>query len=495
MPKLGGFDYKIYGRVLKRAAMTAMAASLAACSTTTPAPTTQQFPAPVTQRAPIPAPAPVTPAGPSQAELERDVARQAQEQLREDERAQARAQRRAERRAEEQRIEQEAARREAAREQNDAYFNNRGGLTPPHMTGRDTKRLALLLPFSARSSRLQAEAASMLRAAELAVFERSEADVLLIALDTKGTKDGARSATQSALESGADIILGPIIANNVKAAARAASRSDTPLLAFSNDQSVAGNGTYLLSFPPEAEVRRIVEYAASTGTTRFAVMGPDSAYGRRVGGAYEQAVREFGGEITASESYKGNDISVMQEPAQRLAAYHAQGEKLAKENGGITPLSYEAILLPEGGNALRSLAPLFPYYEVDPADVQFMGTGRWNNADTAREPALNRGIFAGPDKDAQQPFLDSYDRTYGEDPSNLATLAYDAVTLGAFIADGDPRTRRARAEDPSGFYGVDGLVSFGPDGRPNRGLAVYKINYGQFSVLDPAPRAISNSGS
>jgi len=34
------------------------------------------------------------------------------------------------------------------------YFNNRDGLTPPHMTGRDIKRLALLLPFSAKSSRL-----------------------------------------------------------------------------------------------------------------------------------------------------------------------------------------------------------------------------------------------------------------------------------------------------------------------------------------------------
>ena len=448
-------------------------------------------PGPVAQRAPVPTQTPSTPAGPSQAELEQEIAQQAREQIRKDARAQARA----ERRAEQQRIEQEEAQREAARAQTGAYFNNRGGLTPPHMAGRDTKRLALLLPFSARSSRLKAEAASMLRAAELAVFERQDADVLLIALDTQGTKDGARSATKSALDSGADIILGPIIANNVKAAASTAARSGTPLLAFSNDQSVAGNGTYLLSFPPEAEVRRIVEYVASTGTTRFAVMGPDSAYGRRVGSAYEQAVRAVGGEITARESYKGNDISVMQDPAQRLAAYHAEGEKIAKENGGLTPLSYEAILLPEGGNALRSLAPLFPYYEVDPADVQFMGTGRWNNADTAREPALNRGIFAGPDKDAQQPFLDSYDRTYGEDPTNLASLAYDAVTLGAFIADGDPRSRRARAEDPTGFYGVDGLVSFGPDGRPNRGLAVYKINYGQFSVVDPAPRVISNSGS
>ena len=70
------------------------------------------------------------------------------------------------------------------------YYNNRDGLTPPHMAGRDIKRMALLLPFSAKSSRLREEADSMLKATELAVFNRDDSDVLLIALDTRGTSDG-----------------------------------------------------------------------------------------------------------------------------------------------------------------------------------------------------------------------------------------------------------------------------------------------------------------
>ena len=374
------------------------------------------------------------------------------------------------------------------------YFNNRDGLTPPHMAGRDIKRMAILLPFSAKSSRLREEADSMLKAAELAVFNRDESDVLLMALDTRGTSDGARSATRSAIKSGADVILGPILANSVKASAREASRSGTPLIAFSTDQTVAGNGTYLLSFPPEAEVKRIVDYVATTGATRYAYIGPQSEYGRRVKGQFDGAVAGNGGEITASEIYDGKDISVMQEPAKRLAEYHRQGEIAAKEaakvNSEIPPMAYEALLLPEGGTALRSLAPLFPYYDVDPAKVQFLGTGLWKNDETVREPALNGGIFAAADQDAKQPFLDNYDRTYGDDASRLASLAYDAVAVGAYVADGDPRGRRYRAEDPSGFYGVDGLVRFNPDGTPDRGLAVYQIKNGRFVIIDPAPKTV-----
>lgn len=374
--------------------------------------------------------------------------------------------------------------------QDGEYFNNRQGLTLPHMEGRDIKRLALLLPFSTSSSRLSQEAQSMYRAAELAVFERETPDVLLIALDTKGTAEGARSATRAAINSGADVILGPIIADNVRAASREARRSNIPLVAFSNDQRVAGDGTYLMSFPPEAEVERIVDFVASTGTTRFAYLGPNGGYGDRVRSAYNRRVSEIGGTVTAAESYTGNDISVMQAPAQKLAAFHAEGEALARRSNGTTPMSFEAILLPEGGTALRSLAPLLPYYEVDPSDVQFMGTSRWADPDTVREPALSQGIFAGPDKEARQGFLDAYDRTYGETASDLASLAYDAVMMGAFVADGDPKQRYARAESPEGFYGVDGLVRFDADGQPERGLAVYQIRNGRFIVIDPAPRTV-----
>jgi outer membrane PBP1 activator LpoA protein len=226
------------------------------------------------------------------------------------------------------------------------------------MKGRNIKRLALLLPFSSKSERLRTEAASMLKAAELAVFGRDEADILLIALDTGGTEQGSASATKAAVTSGADVILGPVLARSVQAASREAQSTNTPVIAFSTDQSVAGNGTYLLSFPPEAEVKRIVEYAATTGAKNFAFLGPQSAYGQRVRAEYGRNVTAVGGQITASESYKGNDIGVMQAPAQKMAKYYKDHERRTLGQGRR---AFEAIMLPEGGTPLRSLAPLLPY--------------------------------------------------------------------------------------------------------------------------------------
>jgi len=145
-------------------------------------------------------------------------------------------------------------------------------------------------------------------------------------------------------------------------------------------------------------------------------------------------------------------------------------------------------MLPEGGTALRSLAPLLPFYDVDPADVQFLGTGLWHREDTVREPALNRGIFAGPDQNARQRFLDEYTQKFGDEASRLSSLAYDAVTIGAYAADGKPAGRHPRLQGGTGFYGVDGLIRFNNNGTPDRGLAVYQIQNGKFVIIDPAPR-------
>lgn len=362
---------------------------------------------------------------------------------------------------------------------------SRDGVTPPHMAGRNIKRLALLLPFSAKSSRLRAEAQSMLQAAEMAVFDNPDNDVLLIALDSQGTSGGAKTAARAANEAGADVILGPILADSVRAAGREARKENTPVIAFSTDQTIAGGGVYLLSFPPEAEVRRVVEYAASEGASRFAYLGPDNEYGRRALSEYRNSVARTGGAITAQESYKGNDISVMQAPATKLANLYVETERASGGNGN---LAFEAVLMPEGGTALRSLAPLLPYNRVNPEIVQFMGTGLWHREDTVREPALDGGIFAGPDQDTRRQFTDSFDRAYGSEPTTLASLAYDAVLVGGVIADGDPRGRRARAEDPQGFYGADGLIRFNPDGTPDRGMAIYRIEDGRFVIIDPAPK-------
>jgi len=369
------------------------------------------------------------------------------------------------------------------------------GLSPAFMAGKNIRRVAILLPFSAKSSVLRTEAVSMLQAAEMSVFDKDEDNILLIALDSKGTSQGAAQAAQSAIAQGADVIIGPILASSVEAAGEVARHYGVPIIGFSTDTSVAGDGVYLLSFPPEAEVARITKFAAEAGATKFAFLGPVSTYGKRVLSAYTHEVRLLDGVMAGVETYAGKDITVMQEPAARLAGMFPSPQETARNPEYDDP--YHVVLLPEGGTALRSLAPLLTFYNENTRHVQILGTGLWNRGEAAKEPALAGGIFAGPDMDGKNIFNTNYDAIYGEEPSRLASLAYDGLSIAAFVAEGvadsviDDETdeRTERLIDPAGFFGVDGLVRFTAYGTPERGLAVYQIKGGRFVVIDPAPKS------
>jgi ABC-type branched-subunit amino acid transport system substrate-binding protein len=367
------------------------------------------------------------------------------------------------------------------------------GVVPRHLEDRDLTRAALLLPFSHANSAARSEAANLLHAAELALFEHGPETLVLIPKDTGGTAEGAREAAQAAIDDGADIILGPLFGTAAAAAGEIASRYDVPVLAFSTDTSIAGNGVYLLSLPPEQEVARIVEYVSLLGVERFAFIGPGGTYGSTVRDALQDSAEQNGAYLAAEETYVGG-VEAMTSAARRLAELgftSLEAEEAmqfrSREWQPSPDAPFQAVLLPEGGTRLRTLGPLLPYHEIDPLIIRFLGTGLWNDDETRREPVLHGGWFAGPDDEAHAAFVEQYEAAFGDAPSRIASHAYDAVLLAIFLS-GEGDFSREALEDPEGFYGADGLFRFRADGRIERGLAVYEVRRDEFRVIDPAPR-------
>lgn len=356
-------------------------------------------------------------------------------------------------------------------------------------------RVGVLLPFSASSDAARAEASQLLRAAELALFERAGDDILLLPKDTRGTREGARNAAEAALADGAEVLIGPLFADAVRGAAEPARENGVPVIAFSTDARVAGDGVFLLSFPPEEEVRRVVDYAARQGADRFAFIGPSTPYGSLAADAYRDAVARRRGWVVAEEYYFGG-VQAMTEAAQRLAALGVEplDPEIAATMTGANwspPFTdqapFEVVMLPEGGDDLITLAPVLIYADIDPLLVKFVGTGLWNDPATRREPALAHGWFAGPDPAARERFAAAFETAYGNPPSRISGLAYDAAALAALLARQPGGLSAENLLNSDGFTGVDGLFRFREDGGVERGLAIYTLRRGEFVVLEPAP--------
>jgi branched-chain amino acid transport system substrate-binding protein len=384
----------------------------------------------------------------------------------------------------------------------------------PSAANGEQIRVALLLPLSGPNAGI---GRAMLDAAQMALFDIADEHFVLLPRDTEGTPDGASRAATAALADHAELILGPLLAGEVEAVKPLAHQAGISMVAFSTADQLAGDGTFLLSFPPRQSVDRVVAFAHDRGATRFAALAPATPYGQLVIDALRNAANAVGGTVVQTETYEPSATD-FRPVVRRLAKFDERRAALARtraqlqaagdeasrqalqrlsghETAGDVP--FDAVMLPDGGGQLKAVASLLPYFDIDPGKVRFLGTGLWDDPGLGTEPALVGGWFAAPPPATRAEFERRFRELYNQAPPRLATLGYDATALAATLArkPRDVAFSTASLTDPSGFAGVDGIFRFRPDGLVERGLAVLEVERGGTKIVSPAPESFEHPTS
>jgi branched-chain amino acid transport system substrate-binding protein len=350
---------------------------------------------------------------------------------------------------------------------------------PNLAAGQTPVRVGVILPFAGGAAATRSLAAAMMKAASLALYDAKNSNIVLMTADEGARPEDAAAAANKLLAQGAEIIIGPLFGPSVAAVAPIARDRAVPVLAFSTERSVAGNGAYLLSFLPQNEVRRVVGYAVAQGKHNFAAMVPQNAYGDVVTGAFNDAVKTAGGTPVTVERFTPS-----------TTVFAAQSNAIAKSTA-------DAVLIAQGGTVLKAIAPSLAFSGLDKEKVKLLGTGLWDDPAVEREQTLVGGWFAAPEPMADDAFNAKYKEAYGVVPPPLASLAYDAISLVALLAPGTAyhRFTQAALMDPNGFAGVDGIFRFNVDGTSERGLAILEVTPDGFNVVSPAPKTFERPGT
>jgi ABC-type branched-subunit amino acid transport system substrate-binding protein len=351
---------------------------------------------------------------------------------------------------------------------------------PGTTIGTGQVKVALILPLSA-SGNAGIAGQAMRNAAEMALAEFNSPNIQLLLKDDGGTAEAARLAAQQALDEGAEIILGPLFAQSVSVVGQLARARNVPVIAFSTDANVASPGVYLLSFLPESDVGRIVQYAASTGKRSYAALVPDNPYGTVVEAAFKQDIARRGGQIVALEHYP-HDKAAMAVPVKAVAQAAVRAD---------------ALFIPDGGDAVPDVARTLVADGVNTRRIQLLGTGLWDDPRIYATATLDGGWYAAPEATGYRNFSARYGARFKQEPVRTATLAYDAVALVAALVKTQSPQQRFSPQvltNPSGFSGIDGLFRFRPDGTNERGLAVLRVAPSGPRTISPAPRSFGTSG-
>ncbi len=321
--------------------------------------------------------------------------------------------------------------------------------------------VALIIPLTGTDGGV---GTSIANAANLALLDSGNRSIRLVTYDSS---TGAAAAANLAIAEGAELILGPLLAEDVRAVGPVARRARVPVVAFSNDASVAGNGIYILGSTPGQAIDRVVRYSRGRGAARFGALVPTGLYGQRAAQAMLGSVRGAGGQLVAMETFNRTAV------AARSAA-------MRLNNRGAT----DAVLVADSGKVAATAAAAI---KVGP---RLLGTELWANDRTLGQTPRLRGAYYAAAPDARFGELVSrYRARYGKIPYRIGSLGYDAVLLTVRIARdwpvGRPFPLRSLS-DPGGFAGVDGIVRFGRDGVAQRMLEVRQVTAAGTIVVSPA---------
>lgn len=352
-------------------------------------------------------------------------------------------------------------------------------------------KVAILLPLSGANQEL---GQSMLKAAQMAIFDAGYEGFELIPRDTKNTPQEAAAAASSAIADGAELLLGPIFSDAVAAVKPIAKQANINVIAYSTDWKQAGGNVFTLGFLPFDQIERIMKYASSQNIKRVGVLAPDSEYGQITTSAYQAMAGRSGIRTTATEQFapQRGDLPAT---VRRFSQFDTRRPAEQPGNSAAAgALPYDAVFMPVGGDAAKTIGSMLSQYALPPSQVRRLGTGLFDDPSLAHEPGLEGAWFAAPSPNARQAFERRFLQSYGTTPPRLATLAYDSTALAAILARrglggpaNTPGFDRASLLNPNGFTGIDGIFRFRPDGTAERGLAILEIRRGGATVIQNAP--------
>jgi ABC-type branched-subunit amino acid transport system substrate-binding protein len=155
----------------------------------------------------------------------------------------------------------------------------------------------------------------------------------------------------------------------------------------------------------------------------------------------------------------------------------------------VAKTNADAVMVATYGSLLKAISSTLSFNGAGKDRVKLLGTGTWDDPSLAREASLEGAWYAAPAPNADEAFTAKYRAAFNSAPAQLASLAYDAVSLVALLSPGQPyhRFTQAALMDPNGFAGVNGIFRFNADGTSERGLAVLELTANGPVVVSPPP--------
>lgn len=339
----------------------------------------------------------------------------------------------------------------------------------------DSGLVGAVLPLGSKVENRIAEAA----VAGLALAAGAPDGKGVTAIETRAAID--ETATAEAVDTLARqnvvAIVGPIKGSTVDIAAGRAESLGVPLISLATNAELRSGGRFVfhIRHSPDARARALAQRALAAGIKTFAVLAPESDYGRGTTKAFTEAVAAGGGTVVTTVTYPTTTKSF----ANLTGKLGTKWDAVFVADDAVK-LGLIAPALNASGNIPRALPfpkkklvngrPVLLLSLAEGLDPRFIGT--------AARQAVGALLAPGFYPDAADPnaktFVERFTAAYGRAPGPTEAYAYDAAQLAAAAATGG-RTGLASTLASAQLLGVTGSIKFDADHRRADPGVIYTV--------------------
>jgi branched-chain amino acid transport system substrate-binding protein len=318
-------------------------------------------------------------------------------------------------------------------------------------------------------------------------------DLELFVRDTRGEPDLAASEVEEMASKHRILaIIGPLSSKSATAAAKKAQELGVPIITLTQKEGITAEGTMVFRnfLTPAREISGLVDrVAGEMGLKRFAILYPGNAYGRYLMNLFWDKVEEYGGIVTAVESYKPAQTDFGAEIKKMVGLYYPRPETTRQVLKAMKYPSYDvgtevepdteekpepivdfdAVFIPDSAEKVVMIAPQFPFHDV--FNFRFLGSSLWQSRELTRLAGdylqgaiFPSAFFSGSDSEEVKRFVERYQTSFRSDPGVLAATGYDTIALlKRLLKSGSVKTRQDLYNallTTRDFYGVTGHIAF-----------------------------------
>jgi ABC-type branched-subunit amino acid transport system substrate-binding protein len=352
----------------------------------------------------------------------------------------------------------------------------RPGVEAPEPDRADALTLAVLLPRSG-SPGLEQYGALILEGVELAVAGHEQAGgrpVDLRIVDSGANPATTRTAVAGLVGGDAIAVVGPLLPEQVEAAAAGRGGSMLAILSPSSPDEPAAAGVYSLNAGDLLGVEALARYAAANKLGPIGILHPRTPNGTAAAAAFARVLAEAGMPAAARVAYDSM-LTTFAEPMRELQAARVR-----------------ALFIPAPERDVPQIAPQLEYYGLD--NVQVLGGVAWTDEALLRSlpQRETEGVIATTPllkwdtAIAWEDLVAAYEARHRRSLDHpFPALGYDAagLVLAAVRAGADTPSEVARyLERGATLRGASGVIRI-RDGRVEREPFIVRVQGGRLVKL------------